>query len=150
MSTTQTTNITLALAISTALTTGQAMPVVTSEQHSMPSNHRFWLASAQATQEASLPANTQEKEWETYTNSQYSYEDAALLAQFWGESEPWDAKLKIGRLLMSGHEVTVQKALQNARQQAQASQANEDQQWEAYRASNYTFEDAELLAKFWG
>jgi hypothetical protein len=119
MSTTKTSNISLAVAISTALITGsgQAIAVVTSEQHFMPLNYPFWLASAQATQEASLPADSKEKEWKVYTNSQYSYEDAALLAKFWGESEPWDAKLKIGRLLMGNDKAAVQEALQNARQQ---------------------------------
>jgi hypothetical protein len=66
---------------------------------------------------------------------------------FGGESEPWDAKLKIGSLLMKGSDATVQEALQNARQQAQT---DEEQQLKAFQNSKYIYEDAVLLAEFWG
>jgi hypothetical protein len=85
----------------------------------------------------------------------YTYDDAALLAKHWGKAEPWDAKLKMNRLLMDGKNADIQKALQSAKQQNQAQQANTEQpqwepQWEKYSASKYTFEDAERLARYWG
>jgi hypothetical protein len=46
-------------------------------------------------------------QWNAYANSQYTYDDADLLADYWGKATPWDAKLKIGNLLMSGNNRTV-------------------------------------------
>jgi hypothetical protein len=33
---------------------------------------------------------------------------------FGGKSDPWDAKLKMGHFLLSGHEAVVKQALKNA------------------------------------
>ncbi|OQY56552.1 MAG: hypothetical protein DRR08_07560 [Candidatus Parabeggiatoa sp. nov. 2] len=109
----KTTNTTLALAISAVLAT----------------------ASSQA---ASVAPNQ-----EAFWNSKYTYDDAALLAEYWGKPDPWYAKLKIGRLLVSGEDAAIQKALQQARQQGQ-------QESEAFWNSKYTYDDAELLAEYWG
>jgi len=88
----------------------------------------------------------------SFNEDGYTYDDAALLAQYWGKATPWDAKLKINSLLMSGNNADIQNALQSAKQQQAAPQpANtEQQQWEKYSASEYTFEDAERLASYWG
>ncbi|MDM8562084.1 hypothetical protein QUF54_01900 [Candidatus Marithioploca araucensis] len=81
----------------------------------------------------------------------YIYEDAVLLAKYWGKAEPWDAKLKMNRLLMDGKNADIQAALRSAKQQSAQQPANTEQlQWEKYSASKYTFEDAERLASYWG
>ena len=49
------------------------------------------------------------------TDGGYTYDDAALLATYWGESYPSGAKLKIERLLVQGKDVDIQAALQNAK-----------------------------------
>jgi len=97
------------------------------------------------------PANAEQQQWEKYSASEYTFEDAERLARYWGVSTPWEGKLKIGRLLMTGNHAAIQKALQSAKQQSQPAPANtEQQQWEKYSASEYTFEDAERLARYWG
>jgi hypothetical protein len=103
-----------------------------------------------AQQQSAAPASLEDQQWDAYSNSKYSYDDAVILADFWGKSNPWEAKLKIGSLLMSGNEAAVQKALQDAPQQAAAPASLEDQQWEAYSNSKYSFDDAAILADFWG
>jgi ribosomal protein L16/L10AE len=124
-------------------------------------------AANQPAQEAALPqanveqspANASTQQWEAYSNSKYTYDDAELLAEHWGKPEPWDAKLKIGSLLMSGDDAAIQKALQQAgnnqaiqqaRQQRQQQARAEEQQEEAFLNSKYTYEDAERLAEYWG
>ena len=52
--------------------------------------------------------------WEDGDNPQYTYEDAEKLAVYWGENSPWDAKLKIGRLLQEGLNDAIISALQRA------------------------------------
>jgi hypothetical protein len=87
----------------------------------------------------------------TFYEEGYSYDDATLLAQYWGKPTPWDAKLKMNRLLMSGNNAAIQTALQSAKQQSQPAPANtEQQEWEKYSNSEYTFEDAKRLARYWG
>lgn len=48
-------------------------------------------------------------------NPPYTYQDAEVLAEFWGKPTPYDAKLKIGSMLQSGDNKLVMQALQNAR-----------------------------------
>jgi hypothetical protein len=151
MSSTKTTNITLALAISAALTTvSQVIPATAHPHHSTPSNGSIWLASAEAVPDVLPQAKAEERQWKAYSNSQYTFEDADILANFWGKPTPWDAKLKIGALLLSNNNATVKKALQNAQQQAKAQARLEEQQWEAYSDSQYSYEDVAILADFWG
>ena len=51
----------------------------------------------------------------TFIDGGYSYEDAVLLATYWGRNEPWEAKLKIARLLIQGKDAAIQTALKNAK-----------------------------------
>jgi hypothetical protein len=139
MSCAKTTNTTLALAVSAVLatTSSQATPIAP--------NH----TSDSTLSNGSLRLAYNVGEWEAYANSKYTYSDAELLAEYWGKATTWDAKLKIGRLLMSGNDAAVAQALRGAR--ANAPQAYvEQQQWEAYTNSKYTYFDAELLAEYWG
>ncbi|MGF1933162.1 MAG: hypothetical protein RM347_002010 [Nostoc sp. ChiQUE02] len=50
-----------------------------------------------------------------YNQSKYKYDDAALLAKFWGDPSPWDAKLRIERNLILGNDEIIEEALQYAR-----------------------------------
>jgi len=200
---TNTTNITLALAISTVLaTSSQATPVTAnSTSHLTPSHQVIQLAYNQTALDAfwegqytycdakvlasywgqsifetkaragekllrgelgvvkdqlSLARNQAQKKGEptcSFHEEGYTYDDAELLAQSWGKPTPWDAKLKINRLLMNGQNATIQQTLKQVKQQNQLapqSMTVEDQQWNAYSGSEYTYDDAEVLAKYWG
>ncbi len=50
-----------------------------------------------------------------YSESKYKYDDATLLAKFWGEPSPWDAKLRIERNLILGNDEIIESAMQYAR-----------------------------------
>lgn len=52
--------------------------------------------------------------WQDGNNPDYSYEDASKLAEYWGKDTPWDAKLKIGRMLQDGDNKLVIQALKRA------------------------------------
>lgn len=54
--------------------------------------------------------------WDDGNNPDYSYDDASKLAEYWGKATPWDAKLKIGRMLQDGDNKLVIDALSRARQ----------------------------------
>lgn len=49
-----------------------------------------------------------------YVESSYNYDDAAVLAEFWGDPTPFDAKLRIERNLILGNVDEVETALQLA------------------------------------
>jgi ribosomal protein L16/L10AE len=148
----KTTNTTLALAISAVLATASSQATSVAPNHtsdSAMSNSSFLLASNDVTEQQS----------EAFWNSKYTYDDAELLAEYWGKPEPWYAKLKIGRLLINGDDAAIQKALQQARnnpaiqqvlQQRQQQAPAEQQQWDAYSNSKYSYDDAEFLAEYWG
>ena len=52
-----------------------------------------------------------------YSETSYTYDDAAALANFWGDASPYDAKLRIERNLIMGNADAVETALQLATQQ---------------------------------
>jgi len=52
--------------------------------------------------------------FEDADNPRYTYDDAVKLAAFWGEPTPYDAKLKIGRLLQDGYNDAIRSALRSA------------------------------------
>lgn len=52
--------------------------------------------------------------FEDADNPQYTYDDAVKLANYWGEPTPYDAKLKIGRLLQDGYNDAIRSALRSA------------------------------------
>lgn len=49
-----------------------------------------------------------------YSESRYTYGDAAMLAEFWGDATPYDAKLRIERNLIMGNADEVDYALELA------------------------------------
>lgn len=94
------------------------------------------------------PANTEEKQSTAFFNSQHTYDDAVLLAHFWGQERAWDAKLKIGGLILDGQAKAVTQALEKAHKAQPAN--TEEQQRVAFFNSQYTYDNAVLLAHFWG
>ncbi len=102
-----------------------------------------WIANAEAAQDSSQAAI------DAFFASQYSYDDAALLADFWGVATPWDAKLKIGGWLMQGNDAVVAQALNNARNSVSGRTTQDDLRFDAFY-KNFTYDDAVLLAEFWG
>ena len=62
---------------------------------------------------------SEDKEFLYYDNSKYSYEDAEVLAEFWGLSSPWDAKLKIARKLIKGKLSELSQELKDAKSEYQ-------------------------------
>ncbi|MDQ6961268.1 MAG: hypothetical protein Q9M28_01880 [Mariprofundaceae bacterium] len=130
-------NIPLTIAISAIL----ASPA-------LPSNNATWIPAAQAAQSTSQTINNDQQLIEAYANSTYNYADAESLATFWGTGRVWDAKLKIGDLILKQNQATIQQALQNAQVAQPVSQ--KDQQFNAFFNSQYTYDDANVLASFWG
>lgn len=45
----------------------------------------------------------------------YDYDDAKTLAEFWGDSSPWEGKLRVERNIIMGNEQVVRSALTQAR-----------------------------------
>ena len=104
-----------------------------------------------------------------YLDGGYSYNDAALVATYWGEANTWDAKLKMTRLLVQGKDAAIQAALRNARSARNAEPqsppqiqdgepqpiplplaSSEQAALEKYFVQGYTYCDAKVLAVFWG
>ncbi|MEL7329889.1 MAG: hypothetical protein AAGJ69_08625 [Cyanobacteria bacterium J06559_1] len=97
---------------------------------------------------------------QVYFESDYSYADAELLADYW-EMDVYDAKVRIGDKLMNDDGLLLDSLLADFRQMAHESGAtqprpevlldpNYQRQRQAYFDSDYSFNDATLLADFWG
>lgn len=91
---------------------------------------------------------------QAYFNSDYTYDDAAVLAEFWSTSIG-ESKARIGRkLLGTPADVQILNAfLEEARIETgyippQIVEATPERN--AFFASDYTFDDAVMLADFWG
>lgn len=85
-------------------------------------------------------------------NPGYTYEDAEVLADFWGQPNAAGAKTKIGSMLETGDNKLVMQALNNARQSSGGSTGtNADRP--AINAFfdnlNYTYCDIQLLTAYW-
>ncbi len=78
----------------------------------------------------------------------YTYIDAKVLAAYWGESTPFAAKLRMGRKMWMFGPAEGQAHIRPARAQALRKPLSQMPVW--YTDGGYTFEDAELLGKFWG
>lgn len=50
-----------------------------------------------------------------YDDGGYSYEDAELLAEYWGTEDVYESKITMSRLLIGGHEKVLKSALDSAR-----------------------------------
>ncbi|MEL6927883.1 MAG: hypothetical protein AAFO95_04525 [Cyanobacteria bacterium J06600_6] len=52
-----------------------------------------------------------------YIDMGYTYDDAVVLAEFWGDSDPWEAKVRIKNNLILGNQDAVDSALRQAKNQ---------------------------------
>lgn len=102
-------------------------------------------------QTQSFPAD-EEAAFQAYlADRDYEFRDAEILANFWG-TPVWDAKIAIGRKLLSGPagKEELDRTLAVARTEI-AQSPSEEEALQAYFASrDYGFRDAEVLADFWG
>ncbi|MEO1069112.1 MAG: hypothetical protein AAFW95_08310 [Cyanobacteria bacterium J06638_6] len=64
--------------------------------------------------DARLDAIETADQLEFYGDSSYDYDDAVVLAEFWGEATPYDAKLRIEQNLIMGNADEITTALQLA------------------------------------
>ena len=91
--------------------------------------------------------NSQRAELNAFFRSEYNYCDAQLLSEFWGQSLP-ETKARIGRKVLWGNGGIpyLEQYLVDARFQA----IQQNSQPCTYREAGYTYDDAVLLANFWG
>ena len=128
----------LLLAITTLLSTGRALFAATP----VPSN-------TNAT-EIQLSQSNLDRELVAYSNSEYTYWDAAMLADYWGQ-DLLETKARMGRKILWGPADTaiLEQFLVDARISALAFLESEEYLrffWE----SSYDYDDAVALAAFWG
>ena len=130
---------TLSIAVSTALAASYGGLVTAND---LPKKQQAtYLASSQYSESQLFTA---------YANSKYDYDDAKLLAKYWGKSNAYEAKLKIGRLLKAGDSSWVQSSLASAKKESNSQSFSDHDLFEAYANSKYSYDDAKLLAKYWG
>ena len=91
--------------------------------------------------------DTQEQEYDAFLNSGYSYWDAKVLANFWGQ-ELGESKQRIGRKMGWGAEskAALGLTLVDARVKALGS----IEQLQLYFDSDFGYNDAEAIANYWG
>jgi hypothetical protein len=77
---------------------------------------------------------------DAYSQSQYVYCDAVMLAKYWHQST-WQAKATIGRKINLGNENVIQGHLRNSRRQG----------WRCnFQDTEFDYDDAEAVASLWG
>ena len=86
----------------------------------------------------------------SYGTLGYSYEDAKVLAKFWGQDDPYSAKLMIEqKYLVRGSKDLIDDALRAARGASTPSQPSQPTPMDAYFSSRYEYCDAAALASMW-
>jgi hypothetical protein len=145
---------TISLSLCLAIPTLVAQPVSAKENPKLSAHawQQTWQLARQhfpglAAAEFELVSQTNaQQELEAYGHSKYGFWDAKLLANFWNQSVD-ETKAMIGKRWLSGGSaiVDLDRSLANARTQAQ----NSAQQLLLFKEF-HTFDDAEVLAKFWG
>jgi hypothetical protein len=93
--------------------------------------------------------NVKNKELQAFFNSKYDYWDARVLADFWGQSID-EAKARIGRKVLWGptNVAILEQFLVDARVNALRSANRNSSRF--FVESEYTYDDAKALARFWG
>ncbi|MBP9093139.1 hypothetical protein KBI23_19090 [bacterium] len=91
-----------------------------------------------------------QKNWDAYSRSKYSYTDASVLAKFWKQNIG-EAKSRIGSKLLAGPmgEDTLAQYMVDARIAALGA-VNSNQGLTYWQDSSHTYDDAVALAKLWG
>ena len=93
--------------------------------------------------------NSQENALSKFYDNGYNYCDAKVLAAFWGEASPTDAKLRLGDKMLRWGPDEAQSFVPTARVQAQR-RAEEAGLPCTYEDGDYTWDDVLLLASYWG
>ena len=97
--------------------------------------------------------SSKERELNAFFRSDYNYWDARVLADYWEQSVE-ETKATMGRKILWGPEnvAILEQLLVDARIQALESvgPASRRSSYKFYRESQYNYEDAKDLAKFWG
>lgn len=98
-------------------------------------------------QSGSRVAQQDMREMRAFSDSGYSYWDALVLANFWGD-DPVGAKHRIGAKVLGPVEskVYLQLVLTDARAKALANAES----LQLYSEAGYSYDDAKRLARFWG
>jgi hypothetical protein len=83
-------------------------------------------------------------------SGKYTYCDAKILGQYWGEST-MEAKVRIGKKILAGPEgmTALDNIMPGAREQA-ANNLNPQSELCYFGEKGYTYDDAVALARFWG
>lgn len=111
------------------------------EQHSFPNQGTFISQSF-----------TEEQKFTAFFNSQYSYCDAETLSKYWGMGLD-ETKMRMGRKILGGDEYVgfLEQYLVDARLEAlRFIDENPDQALCYYAENGYSYDDAVLLAAYWG
>lgn len=87
-----------------------------------------------------------------FSRSNFSWDDAVLLAEHWGSSETSLAKLKAGRRIVKGHRAEVQQLLETlrAKNRIQTSHQDNQQYFDAFFARGYDWDDAVAISAYFG
>lgn len=85
------------------------------------------------------------KALDAFFNSNFTYEDAERLAQLWNQPDAYAGKKLIGAKILNGNEKLVHQMLKGP------GNTNPDEKFlDVFFKSDYTYDDAELLAQLWG
>jgi hypothetical protein len=83
-----------------------------------------------------------------YFANGYNYIDAKVLANYWGESSPSDAKLRMGRKMLN---FGIQEGRANINPARSYATRGDFSNWPVfYSDGGYSFEDAEAVGAYWG
>jgi hypothetical protein len=89
------------------------------------------------------PDPLNEKALDAYFDAGYVYEDAVRLAQIWKLTDPGDAKLRAGKMLLAHKKLPIRP------QPANVAAARDAARVDAFFAKGYDYDDAVRLAKIW-
>jgi hypothetical protein len=94
---------------------------------------------------------TEAQEFRAFFQSKYSYSNARILADFWGQSLG-EAKARIGRKILWGQKdvAILEQFLVDAKVKALQSLKEGSSPLPLFSELGYTYKDAEALSKFWG
>ncbi len=94
---------------------------------------------------------TEAQEFRAFFQSKYSYSNARILADFWGQSLG-ESKARMGRKILWGQKdvAILEQFLVDAKMKALQSLKDGSSQLPLFSELGYTYKDAESLSKFWG
>lgn len=141
---------TLSAVVTTSMVT-LALPALLAAETNPLSNAMPSTAAAESSRQLLLaysPRNSEQAAAENFFAMGYTYCDAKVLAAFWGESTPYAAKVRLGDKMLRWGAAEAHAHVPAAR--AQALQQPESQLPCSFEDGGYTYDDAVLLAAYWG